>query len=398
MRKYLINGQVVDESNVIFDEHLVSAYQQKSRPLCLCRDPGLQMYITKTGEHHIIKRMPNSGQEHHPDCDSFEIPSELSGRGAVENKAIDENSQTGLTSLKLDFSLSKILTNKNIALQNTENEKKSIKANPTKLTIRSLLHYLYEDAGLNRWFPLMKNKRNWFVIRKHLLEAIKNKITKKNNLSETLLIPESFSVEKKDTIFQNRKKYFSGLKKKGHKQPMGIIIGEVKNIESARFGYKLLIKHMPESPIYMDEAIYKRINKNFATELAFFKEYETVHLLSICTFYLSASGNPQIDSISFMLTDINWIPFETIDEFELIEHLITGKRRFIKGLRYNLSSTDIIASVLITDIQDNPTAVYIVPCKADESYYDKITSVTSESNFSNYIWNLNDNVPLRLPK
>lgn len=389
MTQYSIGDCVLERTDPLFEEALASSYKSRERPLCLCMNPGIPMYIARTGDNsYVLKRMPNSGQDHHSDCDSYEIPAELSGRGAVENKAISEDQETGITTLKLDFSLTKLSVNRTITNGETK-EPSAVKADSTKLTIRSLLHFLYEDAGLNKWAPGMEGKRSWFVIRKYLLQAAQNKVARKHSLGEALLIPEQFSLDHKDEIVARRRQFLSKLKKQGNKQPMGILIGEVKAIEEARFGHKMLVKHMPDTPVYMGEDVYKRINKAFSTELAFFFENESIHLLTICTFLLSASGSPQVDTISFMAVDRNWLPFENIEELELLERLCTGGRHFIKGLRYNLGSSDVIASVLLTDTEGKPTAVYLVPAGATESYYDELNAVVTHSELPSQILDTN---------
>ena len=65
----------------------------------------MPMYIAQLGEHLVLKRMPNSGKAHAPDCDSFEPPPELSGLGQVMGSAIREDPDAGLTTLKLDLNL-----------------------------------------------------------------------------------------------------------------------------------------------------------------------------------------------------------------------------------------------------------------------------------------------------
>jgi len=397
MKNYKIESKEINNEDSYFQQCLANAYINKSRPMCLCKEHGVPMYIAKNNESYIIKRMPNSGQQHHYSCGSYEIPPELSGRGGVDEKAIFEDSNTGITSLRLDFSLSKVTTKREIDKGETK-ENKSIKSDPAKLTIRSLLHCLYEDAGLNKWVYEKDNKRNWFYVRKALLQAAQNKVSKKTIIAESLLIPETFFIDKKEDIYARRRRFLAHLKGAGSKKQMGILIGEVKNIDSTRFGYKMLIKHMPDTPLYMDEDIFKRIVKNFSQELTVFDEYEKTHLLTICTFYLSASGNPQIDSISFMLTDYHWLPFENIDEQVVMNKLISEKRSFIKGLRYNLLANDVIASFLLTDIHDNPTAMYIVPAGAEDDFYIKMDDVIKESGLSNYIWNLNNEDGLRIPE
>lgn len=395
MSQYSFGDLILSKADVSFEDALEGAYKSKERPICLCNKTGVPMYIARLGETYIIKRMPNTGQIHHPDCESFEIPSELSGRGALENKAITEDHENGITNLKFDFTLTKSSAKGSI-VKGESKEINSVKADPTKLSIRSLLHYLYEDAGLNKWTPNMEGKRNWYVIRKYLLEASQNKVSKKTALSESLLIPETFTLEHKDEINLRRRQFLNTLKPQGNKQPMGILIGEVKGMESARFGYKMLIKHMPDTPIYLDEDVYKRVNKAFSKEFSFFYENELVHLITICTFIMSPSGSPQVDTISFMVVDRNWLPFETREELELLERLCTLKRNFIKGLRYNLTTSDVIASALLTDTNDSATAIYIIPPGATEAYYDELNSVLESSTLKHLVWDINEEQPFLL--
>lgn len=356
------------------------------------------MYIAKLAnkEAFIVKRMPKSGQSHHTNCSSFEVPDELSGRGALEDNAIVEDDSTGLTNLKLDFSLSKI-PGKSPVQTEEDNKKTTIESDPSKLTLRSLLHCLYEDSGLNRWVPNMESKRNWYVVRKNLMEAVNAKLVKGKPLSNIVLMPETFSMEKKDIFSAQRRKFLSSLKPQGKKKPVGILIGEVKSFESARFNKKLVIKHMGDVPIYYGEDIQKQIDKHFSQEISMFEENEKIHLLTIATFIISPSGNPTIDSMSFITVDANWLPFDGIDEFDLVSRAVREKRHFIKGLRYNLAPQKVIASILLSDTGEKPTAFYLVPMDAPEGYFEDLKNIVDESEFESSIYDINKDEPLSLP-
>lgn len=381
----------------MYADSLHAAYEAKSRPLCLCKPDGVAMYIAKIGtSEYIIKRMPSTGTQHHIDCESYEVPSELSGRGELDDKAVQEDQATGVTSLKLGFSLSKITTSRSGSLSTSEGAT-TVTANTKKLSILSLLHYLYEESALNKWSPRMESKRSWFIIRKYLLEAAANKVSRRNQLSESLLIPEVFKLDHKEEIEARRKQFMNKLKTKDGKQPMGVLIGELKAIESARFGNKLIIKHMPGTPFYINEGLNKRINKVFDQELAFHAEDESIHLLVIATFLLSSSGNPTVDTMSLMTVDSNWLPFENINEKELNERLSTDKRHFIKCLRYNLGKKSVIASALLTDTAD-PTAIYIQPDPDDEKFIEELDSVINASELNSVRWNINSGEILQLPQ
>jgi hypothetical protein len=44
------------------------------------------MYIAKIGENFVLKRMPNSADQHDFSCLSYEPPTEISGLGEVMGK------------------------------------------------------------------------------------------------------------------------------------------------------------------------------------------------------------------------------------------------------------------------------------------------------------------------
>lgn len=170
---------------------------------------------------------------------------------------------------------------------------------------------------------------------------------------------------------------------------MGILIGELVEISSARFGYKIRVKHLPDSPIFLSESLFKQINKRFQHEFSIFNEYESTHFLFIATFFLTPSGNPQIESISFMNVDENWLPVESINELELINNLVTDQLYFIKCMRYNLSKHEIMASVLQTNTGDKPIATYLVPAGAGEDYYENLSTVVENSEQESRVIDIN---------
>jgi len=385
MTHYLLGDQKLERGDPMFQEALARAYGNRERPLCLCRTAGVPMYIARTGERQfILKRMPNSGRQHSPNCSSYQPPPELSGRGALDNSAINEDDQSGLTTLKVGFSLTKS-TVAGSAPEGQAADPAEVSSDPAKLTLRALLHFLYDDAGLNRWSPRMEGKRSWFVVRKYLERAAAGKTVGRRSLGSLLLIPENFRLDDKDEIIARRRKFLRQFRKQGSKQPVGIALGEVKTVKGARFGHQLILKHMPDTPLYLEDDIHRKMMKSFAREMAFFQENETVHLLAIAAFVVSPAGYPQVERLSLMTVDEHWLPFESIEELDLLEDYCRAKRHFIKGLRYNLKATDVMASVVLTDTGDQATAVYLVPEGADDDYFEKLDAVVAESELASEV-------------
>lgn len=390
---YSIEGQTFTADDSELQVGLASAYNRHIRPLCLCKTPNLEMYIAKVNGLYIVKRMPNKGYQHDPDCGSYDIPAELSGLGQVLGTAIKENIVDGLTTLKFDFALSKGVSRS--IPTGTNQEKNSVKTDTKKLSLRATLHYLWEQAGFNKWSPAMAGKRNWFVIRKYLYEAAKDKTAKNVALDKLIYIPEMFDLEQRQEINTRRIASLSHLHDDNKPQQFMLIIGEVKEITSARFGYKMVIKHLPDFPIMLNHDIYHRLCKRFEVELELWSANERGHLIVMGTFGINASGIPSFEEITLMMVTESWIPYDNADELRLITELAQANQRFIKCLRYNLPSTVPTACVLLTDKDKTATALFICPTSASETYRNDLNTLIENSEIKTWLWDAGN---VALPK
>lgn len=176
---FLVAGQRFEMGAAAFAEAIAQAHADRQRPRCLCLVEGVEMYVARragTSEGFIVKRMPGTGSRHAPNCPSYEPPPEVSGLGQVLGSAITEDPATGETTLKLDFTMSKIAGRSTIPGAGGDSD--SVASTGTKLSLRGLLHYLWDQAELTRWRPGFAGKRTWGTVRKHLLQAAENKIAR----------------------------------------------------------------------------------------------------------------------------------------------------------------------------------------------------------------------------
>lgn len=373
---------------------LARIHGQKIRPLCLCRTPGIEMYVAKVNGSHIVKRMPYTGKLHASVCDSYEPPPELSGLGEITS-AIQENLEDGLTTLKLDFSLSKIPGRK---APSPSTNAASVKTDGTKLTLRGVLHYLWDQAGFSRWTPAMTGKRNWRVLHKYLVQAAAGKVTKGDPLVDLLYIPETFSLEHKEQIAQRRSAQMLKISapEKGARRLM-MLIAEVKEIAAARSGHKIIVKHLPDFHFVMNDDLHTRLHKKFAAELALWSVEETSHLIIAATFGVGQSGFATLEEVALMVVTENWIPFEHSYDKQLIDALTDNKRSFIKGLRYNLTANRPLACAVLSDTVSRGIALYIVPPGADENYQDACEELITESGLDSWVWRAGEETMPPLP-
>src|SRR3954464_12812592 len=199
-RQFQVGDATLGANDPQLGPALADAPARRIRPLCLCRKPAAPLYVARVAGQFIPKRMPGTGPQHDPGCESYEAPPELSGFGDLVGRAIQEDVDAGVTVLRLGFSLSR--TGRRPVPSPITREVSSVKADASKLSLKATLHYLWEEAGFNHWSERMTGKRNWFIIRKHLLQAAENKIAKGTPLADVLYIPEVFAAERKTELAQ----------------------------------------------------------------------------------------------------------------------------------------------------------------------------------------------------
>ena len=251
-------------------------------------------------------------------------------------------------------------------------ESSSARTDGKRLTLRGTLHYLYEQAELNRWVPGMAGKRNWYVIRKHLLLAAEGKLSKGRPLRDTLYIPEPVNDRYKDEIARRRmaKLAKATAPDKGPRQLM-LLIAEIKNIFPGRFGHRLMAEQLDDFPFLMDDVLHGRFIKRFESQWGLFKAIDTSHLIAIGTFGVASNGVAALEEISVMLVNENWIPLESMYEKDLIDKLTAQKRTSFEALTLQPSLQH---SVGIHGAPETAKAVamYVIPPSvADTEEYKK---------------------------
>lgn len=334
------------------------------RPLCECRVPGVPMYVAATSSGFIVKRMPNSGAEHDPGCTSWEPPVGVSGLGQVIGDAITDNPDDGTSTLRFGFSLSKGAGRAPDAAG--ESVADTVVSDGHKLTLRSLLHYLWDEAGLTSWTQRMDGRRNWRVVSWHLRQAGENKQAKRQPLGRKLFIPEPFDPDHKTALASRRHAVWKSVQAKpGKTTQLMVAIGEVKAIEKTRFFHNLVIKHLPDAPLLLDDDLHRRLEKRFRAELDGWAGDDSAHLIAIATFMVNTAGMAVVQEIAFMLTDAHWLPIESAASRLLLAAAVDEGRRFRVCLRYNLAASAASAALVFSDTA-TPTAAFILDTDPDD--------------------------------
>ncbi len=213
-----------------------------------------------------------------------------------------------------------------------------------------------------------------------------------------LYVPEVFAVEHREMINARRiTQWMQTTASPAEHQRLMLLIGEVKEIAPTRFGYKAVIKHVPDQPLVLDETLYRRLGRKFERELSLWGANEGLHIIAIATFGINMAGVPTVEEVSLMATNAQWIPIEDAFELQLVNRLVHEDRSFTKALRYDLANVKTVPSATLLDAVDGPRALFV-----DRAHHDVTGSMGLEGQVAKesgvpWIWSIRDQAMPALP-
>jgi len=362
-QRFTIKGRVIAADDPQLQVALAQVYDTPERPRCLCVPGGVEMYVA-LHRLFVVKRMPESGSTHHPECPSYEPELQQSGLGELVGEAVLE-SEPGRVELRVDFPWTRV-TGRGVPRGDPQ-DVSEVAVPGRRMTLRALMHFLFERAGFNRWSPAMAGKRNQGVVRKYLLEAAEEIMVKGVPLAERLYVPESFNESAKAEAAQRRREKLAVLRPKDGQTPLAIVIGEFKASEATNQGRRVWIRHMPDAPLLIAGKSWERIERVFAP-LFEARDADTgrpVRLMLAALIRARREYTYEIDAASLMLASEHWIPIEGVHELPLIDALVAQHRRFVKPLRYDARSGVAFPNALLLDAGPAPIPLHVVSAFMD---------------------------------
>jgi hypothetical protein len=364
LQRFSIRGKVWQAEEAGFHEALGAIYGTPERPRCLCMPGGIEMYVAQLREF-VVKRMPNTGDRHHPRCPSFEPEAAQSGLGVLSGSAVIEH-ETGRAELRVDFPWTRRPGHGVGARSPTEPGQ--VESTARRMSLRALMHFLFDRAGFNRWTPAMAGRRNWGVIRRFLLEAAEQIDVAGGPLTDRLFAPEVFDEAAKADAARRRREKLSVLKPHVGTTPLALVIGEFKAVEAVEDGRRVWIRHMPDAPLLVEERFWQRVARRHAP-LFEARDADTglrVRLVMAALIRARREFTYEIDAASLMMTSDHWIPVEGVHELPLIDALVTQGRRFLKPLRYDAPGAEVFANALLLDAGPEVWPLHLLSPYLDE--------------------------------
>ena len=359
-QRFFIKGRTYSATDAQLQDALARIYETPERPRCMCVRGGVEMYVAKH-RLFVVKRMPDTGSKHHPTCTSYEPELHQSGLGELMGESVIEHSPE-FVELRVDFPFARI-SGRTIP-RGEQQEPSDVNVPRRRMSLRAVMHFLFERAGMNRWYPAMEGKRNQGVLHKYLTEAAEDVMTKGLRLSERLYVPEPFNEATKSQTAERRRSKLAVLQsaEDDTQFKMALVLGEFKGSEATALGRKVWVKHMPDAPLLINAKAWERIERVYGN-LFEARDADTAHkprVVMCALIYARREHTYQIDTASFMLTTDHWIPIEGMHELDLIYALIEHKRRFMKPLRYDAKNAALFPNALLLDVGETPMALHVL--------------------------------------
>lgn len=360
--RYFVGGRPFEASDPALQDALARAYAASERPRCMCAEPQVEMYIAKHAEY-VVKRMPGTGHLHDPACPSFEPEPRTSGLGELLGQAIIEHAPDELE-IATNFPLARVARRSTPGGERSSDPPAAVNARRHRMSLRALLHFLYDRAGFNRWYPGMAGKRTQHVICHYLTKAAQGVVLKGEPLDERLYVPEAFRVADKEAIAERRRRKLSFLltPEPDMQFKMAILIGQLAGVAPSPFGRRIAVKHMPDVPLYIDDKAWQRAERAYASILQA-ADADVEHKLRVvlaALVYAKREHVYQIDALSLMLVTDQWVPLQGLHELRLIEELQRQNRSFVKPLPFDAKSPAAFANALLLDTAAGPTPLHVI--------------------------------------
>lgn len=363
-QRFAIRGKVWQAEEDGLQRALGAIYGTPERPRCLCVPAGVEMYVAQLREF-VVKRMPNTGDRHHPRCPSFEPDAAQSGLGILSGSAVLEQ-ETGRTELRVDFPWTRRPGRGSSPASATFPGQ--VESTARRMSLRALMHFLFDRAGFNRWTPAMAGRRSWGVIRKYILEAAEQIDVAGGPLTDRLFVPEVFDEGAKAEAARRRREKLAVLKPRDGTTPLALVIGEFKAVDEAEEGRRVWIRHMPDAPLLVEGRLWQRLARRHAP-LFEARDADTglrVRLIVAALIRARREATYEIDAASLMMTSEHWIPVEGVHELPLIDALVTQHRRFLKPLRYDAPGAETFANALLLDAGPEARPLHLLSPYMDE--------------------------------
>jgi hypothetical protein len=329
-------------------------------PRCLCKPEGLPLYIAQRSKYYLA-RLPNTGPQHAPSCPSYEPDAALCGSSLYSHTALQQHAD-GRVHVKLGVPL--VIRGGRPGMNLTSPPSGAVQRElRDTMTLKGLLHLLFDLAEFNRWRPAMRNRRRYRQLYKYLMETADRISVRREALTRHLFMPEPFNPEQAMDIEARRQRALRERSLSGGGTPLRILVlGQVRSINPPGHpkGGVALAQAPKDFVIRASPELLGRLR--VANEFAWIDWpvlIPELRLMVLLTMQRSREGTWIADDIASLVTTGEYIPVASMEEALLTRRLIDERRLFVKPLPYDGPRAR-YPNFLLTDCGEIPVPLEIL--------------------------------------
>lgn len=349
-RSYTASFQT-DEQFRIGWQSVLKAAHGRADVRCVCRGAGPKRLAVKYFEGSdafSLARFSLSGGQHAPDC-RFYSPSPLqSGLSADSSGVIDQRSD-GSVKIRLEIGMLERADGEAPAgARPTPPASHAPSVKQTSMKLLGLLHYLWEEAGLNQWKPAFAGKRRASLSYWWVNNAAENVWAGNVKLVDQLLLP-AFGVETRDAE-RNRGRVAGALEAR-HRMLVIAPLAAFTPERAESMARQLKIGGFHGMPIaFMQNGLWENTTRRFPNAFGAWRNGHGTVVIAQVELKQGAKGvTASVIDMALMSVTAEFIPVESSYERVVAEKLVGQGRAFLKPLRYSAGSDQVLPDFILTD-------------------------------------------------
>lgn len=348
-RTYTAGFQIDTQFESGWQSVLKTAYG-RAELRCGCRGVGAKRLAVKYYEgsdQFSLARFSLTGWQHAQDCQYYSANPAQSGLGAYAQGVIDQRPD-GSVKIRLNVSM---LERPDVAPTGSTRSTFKLRnpsAKQSSMKLLGLLHYLWDEAGLNQWKPGFAGKRRSSLAYWWINNAADNVWAGDVKLADLLLLP-AFGGDTRDAQ-RNRTRAALALQ---HKNRMLIIapLAAFSQEQSVAMASQLKIGGFHGMPRpFMQTGLWESTMRRFPSALASWRNgLGTVAIAQIELKQRTKGVVASVIDLALMSITAEFVPVESSFERMVAELLVKQGRSFTKPLRYDAGTEQVLPDFILTD-------------------------------------------------